>query len=64
MEETKEYTVDMPTVDEGLETTPSKREMGRVFSRMALGLCLGLLARSLAQCRNKKLLKKILRILL
>ena len=47
MEETKEYTVDMPTVDEGLETTPSKREMGRVFSRMALGLCLGLLASQL-----------------
>ena len=47
MEETKEYTVDMPTVDEGLETKPSKREMGRVFSRMALGLCLGLLASQL-----------------
>ena len=47
MEETKEYTVDMPPVDEGLGTTPSKREMGRVFSRMALGLCLGLLASEL-----------------
>ena len=47
MEETKEYTVDMPPVDEGLGTTPSKKEMGRIFSRMALGLCLGLLASEL-----------------
>ena len=47
MEEKIEYTVDVPVSESVPEPTPTKGEMRRTFSRMGLGLCLGLLVSQL-----------------
>ena len=48
MEENIEFTADAPVMEPAAPQGPSRSEMRRVFSRIGLGLCLGLLASQLA----------------